>query len=508
VNVPGIPGPAQLDEAASTGAKQIRVFALEAQFPGHVAEFRAAVAGARARGMGVVFVLQGVSGPGTEPARFASFAGDFAAQMREAGGAAAYEVWNEPDEPGFWGGAVDVAHYVRILKAAAPRIRRADPGAKVLLGPTTGNNAAWLRSVYARGGGPSFDAVAVHTDTACLVDPPTSFQREGGEVSRFSFLGFRTMRKVMVARGDGEKSIWMTELGWSTATSPCERGAWAGRKPAGVPEADQAANLTEAYRCLAHYPYVESGLWFNLHDTTGNIPELDHYGLLRRDGTPKPAFGAFRAIATQGIAPGGPCGDFAGPSLRLQSPARTTRHTGALTLSAIASDRSGVARITFRIDGRTIRNFTGADVASGRAVGLEWQGAKRLRLGDHRLTVVALDAHRNVSSRTVRIRRVSRLRATLRTRVELGAVSVDPSRVASVAGRVVKSQAPSLSGAVRVEWQRRAGSRWRTVHKSLHRADRPFRARQPLAAGSWRVRATYVAKAPYRSSSAVAAVAG
>jgi hypothetical protein len=147
-------------------------------------------------------------------------------------------------------------------------------------------------------------------------------------------------------------------------------------------------------------------------------------------------------------------------------------------------------------------------VASGRAVGLEWQGAKRLRLGTHRLTVVALDAHRNVSSRTVRIRRVSRLRATLRTRVQLGAVSLDPSRVASVTGRVVKAQAPGLSGAVRVEWQRRAGSRWRTVHKSLHRADRPFTARQGLAGGRWRVRVTYVAKAPYRRSSAIAAVAG
>ena len=412
VNVTGLPGPAELDEAASTGAKQIRVFALQAQFPAHYPQFRAVVSGARARGMRVGFVLMGdASGPATQPARYARWAGEFSAQMAQAGGAAAYEVWNEPDQPGFWGGPADVAHYVRILRAAAPRIRRGDRGAKVLLGALTGNNHAWLRRVYARGGGRAFDAVAVHTDTACLVDPPTHFVREGGEVSRFSFLGFRTLRKVMVANGDREKTIWMTELGWSTATSPCERGAWAGRKPAGVPEANQAANLAEAYRCLAHYPYVETGLWFTLADTAGNIAELDHYGLRRRDGSHKPAWDAFRAIAAQGVAPGGPCGDFAGPSITLNSPARETRYVGALTLSAVANDRSGVARVTFRIDGRTIRNFTGADVASGKVVGLEWQGAKRLPLGSHRLTVVALDANRNVSSRTVRIRRVRRLAA-------------------------------------------------------------------------------------------------
>jgi Bacterial Ig domain len=507
VNVAGVPGPALLDEAAATGAKQIRVFALRHQFPGHYADFRTALAGARARGLGVVFVLMGEGrGSATDPAAFGRWAGEFSEQMAQAGGAAAYEVWNEPDEPEFWRGPVDVDHYVRILKAAHPRIRAGDPGAKVLLGSLTGNNHQWLHSVYARGARNSFDAVAVHTDTACLVDRPSTFMREGGKVSRYSFLGFRTLRDVMVDHGDSAKTIWMTELGWSTATSPCARGAWAGLKPAGVPEEAQAANLHEAYRCLANYPYVESGLWFTLDDTTGHGDELDNYGLRREHGTRKPAWDAFRAVATLGVAPG-PCGDFGGPALTLHSPVRPTRFVGALTLSAAASDPSGVTRITFRIDGRTIRNYTGDAVASGRPVTLEWQGAKRLALGGHTLSVVALDRNRNVSSTSVRIRRVARLPRTLRTTVELGAASVAAGRVATVAGRVVKTAAPGLSGVVRVEWQRLRSGRWRTGHKAIVRADRPFRAQQALArSGTWRVRATYVGKAPYRSSSAVAPV--
>src|SRR5207237_899124 len=75
-----------------------------------------------------------------------------------------------------------------------------------------------------RGGRGWFDAVAVHTHTACLVEPPGPFQRSAGRIGRFSFLGFRTVREVMVANGDGDRTIWMTELGWSTATSSCGRG--------------------------------------------------------------------------------------------------------------------------------------------------------------------------------------------------------------------------------------------------------------------------------------------
>src|SRR3954447_14905251 len=85
--------------------------------------------------------------------------------------------------------------------------------------------------------------------------------RGAGRIGRFSFLGFRTVREVMVANGDGDGTIWMTELGWSTATSICGRGTWTGQKPAGVSEAQQAANLSEAYHCLAANPYVETGLW-------------------------------------------------------------------------------------------------------------------------------------------------------------------------------------------------------------------------------------------------------
>ena len=85
----------------------------------------------------------------------------------------------------------------------------------------------------------------------------------------------------------------------------------------------------------------------------------------------------------------------------------------------------------------------------------------------------------------------------------LGAVEVGAGGVATVSGRVVKSGSPGLSGKVRVAWQRLRGGRWRTLHSVLRRADRPFRVTQRLEpAGRWRVRASYVSRAPYRASSA------
>jgi hypothetical protein len=452
--------------------------------------------------MGTVVVLLDRSGPATDPQAFGRWAGELAGELRQAGGATAYEVWNEPDDPSFWGGAVDAARYASLLEAAAPPLRRGDPGATVLLGALTGNNFSFLRQVYDAGARASFDGVAVHTDTACLVDPPTAFARDrDGRIGRFSFLGLRSVREVMVARGDARKGIWMTELGWSTATTPCARGAWAGRKPAGVPEPVQAQHLTQAYGCLARYPYVVSGLWFTLDDSRGNGPELDSYGLRRLDGTRRPAWDAFRAIATRGSDPAVPCGDLDGPQLRLDAPGSGSRFVGVLGLRALATDPSGVARVTFRANGRTIRSFTGADVASGRVVGLDWQGAKRLAVGRHRITVLALDPHGNRRARTIVVRKVRRLPATLPTSIRL-AIAVAPGRVATVTGRV-SGPPPGLQGRVEVQWQVRSAGRWRTRHKRSAPAGRPFRVAQRLArAGTWRVRAVYRNVPPHRRTAA------
>jgi hypothetical protein len=504
INIAGLPTLSDLDQAQATGAKYVRVFALGSQLHDY-ATFKGILSGAKARGMNVVFVITGATDGSTtppDPAAFASDVGAFASQMALVGGAAAYEVWNEEDETAFWGAAVDAGRYAAILKAAYPALKAGDPGAKVLLGPLTGNNYSYLSQVYAAGAGGSFDAASVHTDTACLVDPPSSFYRENGQVARFTFLGFRTVHDVMVANGQGDKPIWMTELGWTTATSTCGRGMWAGQKPAGVSEAQQAANLREAYHCLAGYPYVQTGLWFTLKDTSGHGDELDHYGLQRIDSSHKPSWDAFRSVATQGDTLTSPCGDFDAPSIKVTSPGTNEQYVQVLTISAVATDATSVARMTFQADGKEIRNFTGTAVGSGKAVKLEWQGAKNLGFGKHTITVVALDPQGNTSTQTVPVTRVKKLKATLKTTIKIGKVKLK-GRKASISGRVRKTATAGLSGKVRVYWQQKRKKKWKTIHGGLKPANKPFTFRQKLKrSGTWRVQIKYVNVAPYKSSTA------
>jgi len=80
--------------------------------------------------------------------------------------------------------------------------------------------------------------------------------------------------------------IWITEAGWTTAATPY-------RKNAHVSERTQAAYL----RQLAQVPLVRNGriraiVWFNLQDNP-NWPA----GLLRSNGSKKPSWAAFRAVA-------------------------------------------------------------------------------------------------------------------------------------------------------------------------------------------------------------------
>ncbi len=505
--VPGvnIADPSEVAAAHDTGAKYVRIFV-----PGDrladTATFQNVVTTAAGYGMKVVFVVTGNPAGGNappDPTDFANRFAAFASAMNAVGGAAAYEVWNEEDETDFWGAAVDAGRYASILVAAYPKVKAADPGAKVLLGPLTGNNYNFLGQVYAAGAGSSFDAASVHTDTACLVDPPSSFYREDGKVARFTFLGFRTVHDVMAANGDGAKPIWMTELGWTTTTSTCSRGMWAGQKPSGVSEAAQAANLKEAYHCLAGYPYVEAGLWFTLRDTTVHSDELNHYGLTHTDGSHKPSWDAFHSVATQGDQLSGACGDFDPPSLTIKSPGTSEQFVQVLTISAVATDATGVGRITFQADGNEIRNFTGTDVGSGKAVTLDWQGAKSLSYGPHTINFIALDPQGNTVTKTVQVNHVRKLAATLKTKIKLGKVKVGKGRKASVSGRVIKTATPGLAGKVRVYWQQKRGKKWKTIHGGLKPAKKPFTFRQKLKrAGTWRVMVKYLNVAPYKASSA------
>ena len=396
-----------------SGVKVVRLFMFTTDY--NDVGFSDVVARLGALGIKPLFVVVGdVAHPpqtAAEASAYAHFVAARAAEFR--GRVAGWEIWNEEDAPAWWAGAPpvdgvrrDAAGYTALLRATAPLVRRADRHAPVILGGLTGNDYRFVADVYRHGGRGAFDAVGVHTDVGCDLAAPDGYLRDNnGRINQFSFLGYREVRRTMVAHGDARRPIWMTELGWSTTTAVCDTGRSAGQKAGGVSEAEQAAYTAEAFHCLTFARYVTHAIVFELRDGARDASQ-QRYGLVHADGSAKPAWDAFSRYVHGGDTLRGPCGDFSAPRIRILLPRRGKRFPRDLPISVAATDGSGVPRITLLIDGRKIRNFTNPAAPRTLRGFIDWQGAKRLSPGRHIITVLALDRYRNTARRAVTVVKV------------------------------------------------------------------------------------------------------
>jgi hypothetical protein len=535
--------PSDVQKAHALGAKSFRIFVDWADFessPGAIdvtrmGSLRASVAEGHRLGMKAVLVVfhtpqwaarGGSSNRAAPPAGFgqyASFVGRLAGELRDFD--PVWEIWNEQDEQHFWDigrGGGEPVFYAGLLKSANAAIKAQDPQATVLFGALTGNNYEFFEQSADQGGltAGDLDGVAVHTDTACLVNAPTFYVRNvganlDGRINRFSFLGFREVKASMDARGMGHMGIWMTELGWSTFTGACEvPGVEPGRK-GGVTREQQAAFTTQAYQCLANYPYVVHGLVFDMWDRGPG--RTGQYGIIG-----KPAEGAFREAAAANGWPGGSfeCGDFTPPSITEMVPLK--EFSGPLRIRAKASDPSGVTRMTFRLAGQSkeIRNFTGDDVGNDKVVDMTWDAAKNLPTGNHTLVIEAIDFPSNKAVVEIPIRKIdpSKLKQTQPTGVELTSITIKKGK-ATVVGYVTKTHSLQLRGKVQAVWEarrpvrtgkgkkRKTVMRWKKVHGGLKAVKisgtgkrGKFTFTQPLKYSKYRLKVVYLGKSPYLAS--------
>jgi hypothetical protein len=201
----------------------------------------------------------------------------------------AWEVWNEPNHPDFWKASDQAAAYVRLLKPAYRAAKAADPRAYVIGGSLSLSDHEFTRRLYRLGAKGYFDAFAIHpySDDASPLDP------RGHTDARYSFVrGVQKVREVMQANGD-RSPVWLTESGWSTGTIRTGE-SWRN----GVSEAAQARFLREQAQQVARWPWVRANVWFNLLDAGSDREDKwSNLGLWRVDGTPKPAWTAFRDVA-------------------------------------------------------------------------------------------------------------------------------------------------------------------------------------------------------------------
>ena len=293
-----------LDKMAAAGVKWIRVDLGWASFQEtgpsaysqwYVDRVDQIVTAARARGMQVLGTLWATptwanggasrATPPTNPDDYGRFAGWVANHFK--GRVSAWEIWNEPNLDYFFNGTVD--QYVGLMKVAYPAIKAADPSAQVVLGGPSANDTPWLTKVYAAGAKGYFDVMATHPYQAIADEAPEL--PDNGTKYRLSHVG--AVHDLMVANGDGNKKIWFTEFGWSSHEN------WPGVENwnRGVTQEQQADFLIRALKYIGStHPYVTNVFWYNERNLDTGKAQLDNYGLLNRDLSPKPAYVALKAF--------------------------------------------------------------------------------------------------------------------------------------------------------------------------------------------------------------------
>lgn len=206
----------------------------------------------------------------------------------------AWEVWNEPNLSDFFAGSA--AEYTELLRAGYAGLKAGDPNALVVLGGPSTNDTAWLKSVYDAGAKGAFDVMATHPYMG-MADAPPETPDDG---TKYTLAHVAAVYELMKANGDGSKPIWFTEFGWSSHANWSDVENW----NRGVTAEQQADYLVRAIEYVsANFPYVTNMFWYNERNLASGNAQLDNYGLLNRDLSPKPAYTALRAYLSSAPAP-------------------------------------------------------------------------------------------------------------------------------------------------------------------------------------------------------------
>ncbi|WP_291048111.1 FlgD immunoglobulin-like domain containing protein [Herbiconiux sp.] len=213
------------------------------------------------------------------PANMADW-NDYVAQTvaRYKDSVSVWEVWNEPNLATYWMPTPDASQYAEMLKASYSTIKAIAPQATVLLGGLAGGfSESYMNTLIASGAGNSFDGVAIHI---FVVGAP-----ESGIIDTWM-----NTAETYIARKLPGRSLWITEVGWSTC----------GSCTAKVTE-DQQAQYLSRFMIDAASHGVKGVMWFNLRESGTSTSTIDNYGLIERDGRVKPAYTALSRFAAATI---------------------------------------------------------------------------------------------------------------------------------------------------------------------------------------------------------------
>src|SRR5436190_7310891 len=195
----------------------------------------------------------------------------------------AYQIWNEPNLPVYSGGHPNAAAYVAMLRTVGAAIKAAQPAAEVVTAGLPDSRLSkpnifkYIQQMYSAGGKGTFDTLGVNPYA------PTA----SSLISKL-----KKIRGIMTKNGDSASSLWVTELGWSDIGPGSAFRAGKSGQAKRIGQALKALKANQAtlkLRGFFYFAWKDGGVYKGGKDFWGL-----HTGLLRKNGSRKPAFAAFK----------------------------------------------------------------------------------------------------------------------------------------------------------------------------------------------------------------------
>jgi hypothetical protein len=189
----------------------------------------------------------------------------------------AWEMWNEPNLDQFW--PASQTHYARLLQVAYQAAKAADPTTTVVLGGLyRGVNDGRIRDIFA-----ALRALDPTGADAFYHDVIGFHLYDGGHCSPFDEIAY--LRKYYWKPYVGDKPMWVTESGIRVLDAP---------QPGFATPAESASFfITNAAYALG----AGAQRYYTFRAIDPDPGAFEQWGLLKADGTPRPAYGGMRVAA-------------------------------------------------------------------------------------------------------------------------------------------------------------------------------------------------------------------
>ncbi|HKY01502.1 MAG TPA: cellulase family glycosylhydrolase, partial [Burkholderiales bacterium] len=170
------------------------------------------------------------------------------------------------------------ARYAELLKAVYPALKKIDPNIVVLGGAVEGaGSTGWIEDLFDADAGKYMDGLSVH--------PYVFHAGKSGTPERLHGWLTRLVERLKDKPGGANMPIYITEIGWPNEL----------RGDKGISREVARDYIARVLLSVRSVPQVKGVWWYTLQDYDRGF--VGTFGLLEKDGTPKPSYDALKDVA-------------------------------------------------------------------------------------------------------------------------------------------------------------------------------------------------------------------